>query len=136
MFDTYYLFKKIETRKTKYLLNSHSAVYNPLNNHNKHGEINITYSDFCYIKGHSEIRKTDYSVSQCSKHISSVYFPNIDFPNFAFGDYENDGLLFIIKGDKIEILVFIDKKPFREMLFNMLCNGDFDECLESFRKSE
>lgn len=120
--------------KTKYRLISFSVVYDPLHSPNKHGEIKISYSDYCYIKGHSDSRKSDYAISQNNKHISSVYFPNIEYPNYAFGDFKNDSLLFIIDGDEIEILVFIGKKPFREMLFNMLCNGDFDESLETFRQ--
>lgn len=134
MVDFYYKFSKDISKKTKYLLSSYNAVYEPLHACNKRGEVNITYSDYCYIKGHSDSRKSDYSISQNSKHISSIFFPNIEFPNYAFGDYENDCLMFIARGDEIEILIFKDKKPFREMLFNLLCNGEFDEKIESFRQ--
>jgi hypothetical protein len=133
--NAYYRFEKEPENKTRYSLAAHNGNnIEYLNRAGKKGIIKIGFTDYSYCKAESE-RKTDYSISQCSKHISSVYFPSLENPTLAFGDFEMDCLLFIIQNGTIEILVFKKMKPFTNMLFTMLQSGEFEDEINCFRAS-
>jgi hypothetical protein len=133
--DNYYRFKKVPNNKTRYELNYHSGHCKYLHRPDKHGRIKLGLSDYCYIKNSNSLRKADYAISMNNVHLSSVYFPSIENPHYAYADYENDCLLVIRKDEIIEILIFKDKKPFTDLLFQMLCEGELTEQLEQLRLS-
>lgn len=132
MIDYYYRFRKSPEKKSRYDLEKYSDKYEYLHKPDRRGDIKIYFNSHCYIKAHND-RKSDYSISQNSKHLTSVYYPSLEFRNFAYGDIHNDCLLFITQDDLMVILIFRDSKPFQLELFNMLSNGELDEEIEQYR---
>lgn len=130
----YYKFVKNPKYKTIYDLEKYSDVYNPLHNPNKKGDVKIKLSNAEYIQTLPE-RKPDYTLQQNNKHISSIFFFDLDNPGYALGDIRNtrDALLFILNPQQIEILILKNKKPFIQTLKTMLSNGELDDEIEGLR---
>ncbi|MBU0476142.1 MAG: hypothetical protein KKF62_18500 [Bacteroidetes bacterium] len=130
--DAYFRFERIKLEsKTRYDLTFNQGSYSPLQEINKNGECWIYFSKSLYIQFKSN-RKTDSAISTRERHITSVFIPEIEKPNFGFGDFDNDAFLIVVNGT-IEILVFKGKKHIQSILNNLFLDGEFDEALEEFR---
>jgi len=132
MIDAYYKFERVKLNsKTRYDLTYNQGSYSPLHKTNKKGECWIYFSKSLYIKFKSN-RKTDSTISNKTGHITSVFIPEIEQPNFGYGDFDNDAFLIVVNGS-IEILVFKGKKHIQSTLNNLFLDGEFDEALRDFR---
>lgn len=134
MIDNYFRFNK--TKKTRFDLEFCLEKKSDLYTLNKSGDCVIYLGKNPHIKANKE-RKSDLTISNGLSHLSSLYFPEPEYPFFAYGDLikTNDALLFILTENKIEILVFKDKKNIiSSVLFNMLIDGEFKNELDELRK--
>lgn len=133
MIDAYYKFEKLNNgkSKTRYDLINHSSIYEPLHQTNKNGECWIYLFNNPNIKIRNE-RKSEISISTRRGHLTSLFIIDIEQPNLAYGDFDNDAFLIVI-GKAIEILVFKGKKHFQSTLNNLFLDGEFDEALRDFR---
>lgn len=125
----YLKFKQIS--KTRYELEEKSGEYEPLTTPNRRGKIKIGLSDYIYVT-HTE-KQAPYYLSHNNKHITGLFYGDISNPDFAYGDYKNDCLIFHTNfeiGD-IEILVFPNRKPFKIQLFNDYLNTNFYEEIQN-----
>lgn len=132
--DCYYRFEKLnpEKSKSRYDLTFNSATYEPLNNPNHKGEIFIYFGSNPYIKSSSN-RKASFSISARNKHLTGVFIPEIEKPNYAYGDNGKDALLIIMTERCIEIFICKDKKNLTANLLNLLFDGELDSEIEAFR---
>lgn len=130
--DTYYRFEKSYTKsKTRYDLVFNKGYYEPLHQTNKKGECWIYFGANPNIKTRDE-RKSDVAISTRIGHLTSVYVPDIDRPNLAYGDFANDALLIVINS-AIEIMVLKGQKHIQTTLNNLFLDGEFEEDLKEFR---
>ena len=69
-------------------------------------------------------------------NLSSLFFEDLEYKQFAFGDFGNDGLLFIVNEDysRIEILVIPNGKNLIKGYYQKLLYGDFDEVIQRMRE--
>jgi len=67
--------------------------------------------------------------------LSSIYIEDLDNKQFGYGDFGNDGLLFIINDDytSIELLVIPNGKNLITGYYQKLIDGDYDEVLSMYR---
>lgn len=90
-----------------------------------------------HFKAHNR-RKADKILSFGSKNFSSVYFPNINYPTFGFGDVEKtqDGLLFLFNKEFTQVEIFVARglKNSISNLFNLFLDGELEEEINNIRK--
>jgi len=130
--DTYYRFEKSNTKsKTRYDLVFNKGYYEPLHQTNKNDECWIYFGNNPHIKTRDE-RKSDIAISTRAGHLTSVFIPDIDKPNLAYGDFGNDAFLIVINVN-IEIMVLKGQKHIQTTLNNLFLDGEFDEDLKEFR---
>ena len=69
-------------------------------------------------------------------NFSSLYFEDLDYKQYAYGDFSNDGLLFIVNEDYsyIEILIIPNGKNLIKGYYQKLIDGDFDEVIKRMRE--
>lgn len=132
--DCYYRFVKLDNTKckTRFELVYNSDIYEPLNNPNNKGEIFIYLGSNPNIKA-SQNRKSNLTISVRSKHLTSVFIPEIEKPNLAYGDCSQDAILIILSEKTIELLICKGKKNTLPTLYNMLYDGEFSQEIEVFR---
>lgn len=135
--DAYYRFEKNNDRKskTRYELTFNQGYYEPLHQTNKKGECWIYFGYNPRIKTRND-RKSDVAIStRVSKHITSVFIPEPEQPNLAYGDYGNDAFLIVVNGiiGTIEIMIFKGQKHIQTTLNNLFLDGEFDEDLQELR---
>jgi hypothetical protein len=80
-------------------------------------------------------RLAENSLSNGS-HFTGLFIPDLDFPNCAYGDYGNDGLLFLIDWKKLslEMMVLPNAKNLITLYFQKFIDGEFDEEIDVLRK--
>lgn len=134
LIDCYYKFVKLSltNSKTRFDLVFNEGYYEPFDNPNPKGQIFIYLGENPNVKAIKQ-RKSSLSISLRGKHISCLYFPEPTKPNIAIGDFDNDGLIFIVLDNIVEILVFKGKKHLIHNLFNLLIDGEFDTDLTELR---
>ncbi|MCH8941605.1 MAG: hypothetical protein IIA48_04085 [Bacteroidetes bacterium] len=132
--DCYYKFEKFDNTKckTRFELVYCSDFYEPLNNPNNKGEIFIYLGHNPNIKA-SHNRKSNLTISVRNKHLTSVFIPEIEKPNLAYGDYSQDAILIIISEKTIELLICKGKKNTLSILYNLLYDGELNQEIEAFR---
>jgi len=130
--DAYFRFERIKLKsKTRYDLIFNNGYYEPLHQTNKNGECWIYFGNNPHIKTRDE-RKSDIAISTRAGHLTSVFIPEIEKPNFGFGDFDNDAFLIVVNRT-IEILVFKGKKHIQSTLNNLFLDGEFDDEINEFR---
>lgn len=106
-----------------------------------------------FIKANSK-RLADYSLTSGSQNFSSIYFEDIEFPNYGYGypnsnrllsngednpqyRYKNDCYLFLVNRDYsvIEILVIEDGRYLVSSYYQVLIDGGLDVQLSWLRKN-
>lgn len=130
--DYYYKFEKDLTKKSRYDLVKSTKNYEPFNYPNTKGIISVYLSSADYVNTSLQ-RKPTYALTTNKHYITGIFIPNINKSNLGFGDYKNDCLLFIINDNIIEVLIFADKKDFRNILYDLLYDGEFDLELQLLR---
>lgn len=141
----YYKFERLDNQKSKLRIDCTASTnsYNPLEElRNKSNELFLYIGDN-YTKA-GEKRKADLALSR-TKHISSVYIPDINKP-FAYGDIKGtaDAMLFIFHGFKlvdgavqsgacIEVFIARGLRNNRVGLYNLLADGELDSDIERLR---
>lgn len=70
------------------------------------------------------------------ENISSLYFEDLDYKQFAFGDFGNDGLLFIVNEDysQIEMFVIPNGKNLIKGYYQKLLDSDFYDVIKKMRE--
>lgn len=130
--DAYYRFEKSNRKsKTRYDLVFGSKYYEPLNQINKKGECWIYFGKNPNIRIRDE-RKSDVTISTRVGHLTTVFVPEPEQPNLAYGDYRNDAFLIVIN-EAIEVMVFKGQKHIQTTLNNLFLDREFDEDLKEFR---
>jgi hypothetical protein len=138
IFDFYAHYVKDMTKKHKFIQTFHAGEYEPFQRAAKRtGEI-VLYLSPTGDETHAHAaRKPALRVSSAGgKHISGLFFPDLDHASLAMGDFENDALLFMLSDREIEVLVSRNRKPFSNQLFSQLADGDPDlmDEVEGFRR--
>lgn len=124
-------YKKDLQFKSKYVLHSQSAEYNPLMVMSSKGEVPL------YIRDADNIRSTTgrrpaYALSSAKGHVSGVFTPDLKLPDMGYGNFGDDALLIQKTGDEIIIIIILGAK-FHDMEYWFLwTDGDpeFTEELE------
>ncbi len=99
-------------------------------------------------------RIAEWSLTNNSLNLSSIYIEDIDCPQFGYGypnakrllsngqnnpqfDFRNDGYLFILNKDysQIEILVIPDGRNLISSYYQLLIDGGLDEEIKELRKA-
>lgn len=136
MINHYLKYKKNPERKTKYDLVSFSLpVY-------ESDTFNPMIKTFIYagrnpnIKANSQ-RKSDLQISWNNKNLSSVYFFDINYPEFAYGDINNsnDLIIFIVKEEIIEMFILKDNKNHLTVICDLLIDNELNPEIEYFRNN-
>lgn len=97
-------------------------------------------------------RLAEWSLTNKSINLSSIYFEDFDFPEIGYGypnakrllsngsnnpqfDSRNDGYLFLLKADnsEIELLVLPDGRNLISSYYQRMIDGDFDSELKVLR---
>jgi hypothetical protein len=80
-------------------------------------------------------RIADIGLSNGS-HLSSIYIPNLEHPEFGYGDYGNDCLLFKLTNDLSGIELFIIKngKHLNKQYFQLFIDGELDDEIEKIKQ--
>jgi hypothetical protein len=144
----YYKFERLAAAKSKTRLDctASSKSYNPFESlTNKKGELFVYVGDNTHTAA-GQKGKSDLAISH-TKHISSVYRPDID-GGTGWGDVngEKDALLFVFTsfaivngevtdGAKVEIFVARGKRSDRQGLYNLLADGELDGELDTLRQT-
>jgi hypothetical protein len=91
LIDCYYRFEKLnpEKSKSRFDLVYNSDIYEPLHNPNPKGEVFIYFGSNPNIKANKH-RKTDLTITARNHHLTSVFIPEIEKPNLAYGDCSQD----------------------------------------------
>ncbi|MBL1320242.1 MAG: hypothetical protein COA63_004175 [Methylophaga sp.] len=81
-------------------------------------------------------RISDLGLTHGSKNLSSIYIPNIDHPEYGYGDFANDCLLFKLNNDLSAIDVFIIKngKTLKRQYFQLFIDGELDDEIEAIKQ--
>lgn len=134
--DSYYhYFKDPESHsKTRFDLLDYANEYEPLNHLLKRTGENVIYFGLNTFVKDSK-RKADMAITQAGKNISSVYVPDLNKPHFGYGDCRNtqDGLLFLIQENSIEIFIAKGQKNQISALYQMFENGDLDNEIQELK---
>ena len=134
MIDVYLTYKQNEKTPERYDLEYSSEAYKPLQLPcNKRSDVYVYLRKSEGLKA-IENRKAEMMLVNPEKHITGLFFPNEDMPQFCYGDIKDtrDLLLILING-KIEIFVCKGKLPFKNMILNNFFNGDLNDEIESLR---
>jgi len=128
--DSYSLFKKDCTKKSKYILEQFSGTYEPL-----HVEAKRSGEIVLYVSNKPTRPRFDGRINPSLElsgagglHISGLFIPDPNRPDIGYGDVKgtNDALLWILTECQIELFVFKGKKPVINNLFSMLFDNDTD----------
>ncbi|MDR3596492.1 hypothetical protein [Clostridium sp.] len=132
--DCYYRLEKLnpEKSKSRFDLVYNSDIYEPVHNPNPKGEVFIYLGSNPNIKANGH-RKTDLTISARNKHLTSVFIPEIEKPNLAYGDYSQDAILIILSEKSIELLISKGNKNILPNLYNLLFDDELNEEIEAFR---
>jgi len=125
MIDNYFKFEKNlnSKAKTRYELVGYSE---PVYDH-----LNLKFIYFMNtperIKANQK-RKSDFGISQ-KEWISSVFIPDIEKSNLAYGDVKNteDLILIIISENVLEFFLCKGKRNLFQTVLNLLYDGELDE---------
>ena len=83
-------------------------------------------------------RISDIGLTHGSKHLSSIYIPNLEYSEFGHGDINgtNDSLLFKLKSDLSSIEMFLIKngKHLTSQYFQQFIDGELVEEIEQIKK--
>ncbi len=98
-------------------------------------------------------RIAEWSLTNSSMNLSSIYIEDIDYPQFGYGypnakrllsngeenpqfNFRNDGYLFIVNKDytEIEILIIPDGRNLISSYYQLLIDGGLDEEIKQLRK--
>ena len=88
-----------------------------------------------YIIAHAK-RISDIGLTHGSNNLSSIYIPNINHPEYGFGDFANDCLLFKLNNDLSAIDMFLIKngKTLRGQYFQLFIDGELDDEIEAIKQ--
>jgi len=80
-------------------------------------------------------RIADIGLSNGS-HLSSIYIPHIDHPEYGYGDFANDCLLFKLNNDLSAIDMFLIKngKTLKGQYFQRFIDGELDDEIEAIKQ--
>lgn len=131
MIDNYLKFEKNQTGKSKTrfeLVRFSEPVYDPLN---------LSFIYFMNtperIKANQK-RKSDFGISQ-KEWISSVFIPDIEKSNLAYGDVKNtkDLILIIISENVLEFFICKEKRFLFQTVLNLFYDSELHEEIEKIR---
>ena len=140
----YYKFEKLQGGKSKLRIDCTASTgeYAPFEEkRNKQGALFFYVGDNVQEKAKP---KADLAISK-TKHISSVYVPDITLP-FAYGDIQHtaDAMVIIFKnvefvnggaveGSEFEIFIARGQRNNRQQLYNLLSDGEIESEIENLR---
>ena len=139
LIDSYYRFerKPDAMAKTRRDLITFFRTYEPLHKANRSSEVCLYLSDAGNINSRSRRRPRQRISDPQGNHISAIYHPEPEMPEFGYGDVKGtqDALLFIFSPDttRIEILVAKGKGTVVQNLFDLLCDGELENEIRSLR---
>ncbi len=136
--DSYYHFKKLPgiESKTRLDLIEYCNEYEPLHKPLKRSpDIVIYLNDSYCVK--EKLRKSDKTITQAGNNISSIYIPNLNKPDFGYGDCRDtmDALLMIIQENEIELFIAKGKKKNVIALFNLFIDGEFENEIRDLKRT-
>jgi len=83
-------------------------------------------------------RISDIGLTHGSKHLSSIYIPNLEHSEYGYGDINgtNDALLFKIKSDLSSIEMFLIKngKNLKKQYYQLFIDGELDAEIEQIKQ--
>lgn len=80
-------------------------------------------------------RITDIGLSNGS-HLSSIYIPNLEYPEDGYGDYVNDCLLFKLDNDLscIDLFVIKNGKHLKKQYFQLFIDGELEAEIKKIKQ--
>jgi len=133
--DCYYRFEKLnpEKSKSRYDLVYNSDIYKPVHNANSKGQVFIYFGTNPNIKAKPN-RTSNLTITARDKHLTSVFIPDIEKQNLAYGDYFQDAILIILSEKTIELFICKGYKNSIQNLYNLLFDGELNQEIEEFRE--
>ncbi len=144
----YYRFEKIANQKSKTRIDctASSGGYEPFESlRNKNGDLYLYLGDNTYTQA-GKNRKADLALSK-TLHISSIYNPDTQEP-YWYGDVKgtSDAILVqhhnfsivdgrIQDGAVIDIYIARGQRSARNVLYNAIVDGEFDEEIDQLQKT-
>lgn len=136
--DCFYRFRKTAGRKTRYHLEAFAGEYEPLHQPlKKSGEIVIYLSKPCFLTQPKAGKRTaDFALNRASHNVSSLFFPDLENPFVAYGDFqhEEDAGIFVIKDGTLEIYVSKGRKNVALTIWQTFVEGDLADEIEQLKK--
>ncbi len=80
-------------------------------------------------------RIADIGLSNGS-HLSSIYIPNLEHPEYGYGDYANECILFKLNSDLscIELFIIKNGKYLNKQYFQLFIDGELDDEIEKIKQ--
>lgn len=138
IFHSYYLFKRNDKARSKSRYEAESVYnpYAPLECHGKNGKPYLYYYDAKEIVKADSKRKPDRCF-QSKHYVSGVFFPYIEIPSLAYGDFiGTDDCFIVLFGEdtqSFEIFICDNKKYMIHSIVQMFLDGEFDKEVEICR---
>jgi hypothetical protein len=137
--NDYYKFEKQPNQKSKTRLDCIASTqsYNDFEMlRNKADELFVYYGNVPDNFGGNVRRKADKAITKV-KNISSIFIPDLELRNFAFGDIKGtkDAILMIINDNETMIEIFIARgyKSHVKNLWQCFVGGDYDNDISELR---
>jgi len=129
MIHSIHVYTKAENTKSKYILKSCSAEYEPLNQKARTSDEIPLY--VCSlppaVKAIDERKPNLCLVNARRNYLSGLFFPHAENPFLGYGDIGNDGILVSMRETGfLEVIVFPESKHLCMALYTLFADHDRD----------
>ncbi len=136
LLDVYCRFERLDKSrsKTRFDLVACNEIYEPLQRQGKPWVYLISVPE--HIEGNQKRKSEICLTGGDGKYVSGVFIPDIQRSGIGYGDIKGttDAALFVIRENRLEILIAKGKKNTAFALYQLLVDGELDSEIEALRK--